>query len=226
MSGVTLASLVRSLHEVFPNAQVFLAGRDLLFVATQDGRPLDLRAVAARLAIGTGRGGPRPRRRAGAGRPRGAAPGGAVRPRQPTARGAAQRRRPAVRRVPGARSISTRCCRRSSPSPSSWSATSTRSRRSAGWTTGAPPIDLAIEVTHSLMAKGDLAGGNRWLAALIARDSIRSAAAHGRPAEATRRRDQENRLMLARRALEASDLDGARRVLADLLARIPAGRRP
>src|SRR5205085_10722177 len=49
MSGTTLASLMRSLHEVFPDAQVFLSMRDILIVATEDNRPLDLAVVAARM---------------------------------------------------------------------------------------------------------------------------------------------------------------------------------
>jgi spermidine synthase/thioredoxin-like negative regulator of GroEL len=49
MSSATLASILRTLHSVFPKAEVFLVQRDVLVVATRDGRPLDLDRAALRM---------------------------------------------------------------------------------------------------------------------------------------------------------------------------------
>jgi Tfp pilus assembly protein PilF len=220
MSDVTLASLVRSLNEVFPNAQVFLAGRDLLFVATQDGKPLDIRTVAARLAID--------RVAADLGRADVRVPADLVALHQGPLSVLVSRLPAAPLNVDDRPFVEYRApidFYAVLPSQMPFNEQSFRDvdpvDALARWTTGAAPIDLAIEVTHSLMAKGDLAGGNRWLMALIARDSTRSAPLLAALQETTRRRDQENRLMLARRALEGNDLDGARRLLAGLLAEDP-----
>jgi Tfp pilus assembly protein PilF len=50
LSEETLASLLRTLAAVFPEAEVFVVNRDLLLVAPAGGRPLDLERVARRLA--------------------------------------------------------------------------------------------------------------------------------------------------------------------------------
>ncbi len=220
MSGVTLSSLVRSLNEVFPAAQVFLSGRDLLFVATRDGRPLDISVVTARLARGTVA--------ADLGRANVHTAADLVAFHQGSLSALVSRLPPAPLNVDDQPFVEYRApIDFYSVLPSQLPFTEQLVRdidpvEALGrWTTGAPTIDLALEVTHGLLAKGDMVGGNRWLGALIARDSTRSAPLLAVLREMTRQRDRDNRLLLARRALESSDLDGARRLLTGLLAEDP-----
>lgn len=220
MSGVTLASLVRSLNEVFPNAQVFLAGRDLLFVATQDGRPLDVRTVATRLR--------RPKLATDIARADVRVPADLVAMHQGALSVLVSRLPEAPFNVDDRPFVEYRApidFYSVLPSELPFTEQSVRDVDPVDalslWTTGAPPIELAMEVTNSLMAKGDLAGANRWLAALMARDPARGGPLMTALQASARKRDLDSRLMQARQALEGNDVDGARRILDAILAEQP-----
>jgi spermidine synthase len=220
MSGTTLASLMRSLNEVFPHAQVFLVGRDILFVANQDERPLDLARVAERLK--------RPQVAKDLARANIAVPADLVALRQATLSEIVARLpqaplnrddRPYVEyRAP----MDLYAMR---PSDQPFSEQYVRDTDPlvdlASWTTGRPPADLAIDVTNSLMMGGNFPGASRWLRGLMARDSTRAGPLLTSLQDAVRRRDFQNRLGQGRQAFEAGDVDGARRVFDQLLKESP-----
>jgi Tfp pilus assembly protein PilF len=216
MSGVTLASLVGSLHEVFPDAQVFLSNRDMLFVATQDGRPLDTRMVAERLALG-----PISRDLA---RANVNTVADLVALRQSTISGTLARLPKAPLNLDDRPFVEYRApidFYSILPSELPFS------EHSAGagdpvagletWTTGTPSFDLALDVTSALMERGSLAGANTWLQGLIARDPSRAEPLLAELRAAARRRDRDAQLVQARQALAADDRLATRRLLAALL---------
>ncbi len=220
MSGVTLASLVRSLNEVFPNAQVFLAGRDLLFVATRDGRPLDVQAVAGRLRL--------PKLATDIARADVRVPADLVAMHQGALSVLVSRLPAAPLNVDDRPFVEYRApidFYSVLPSQLPFTEQSVRDVDPVDalgrWTTGAPPVELAMEVTNSLMAKGDLAGANRWLEALMSRDPARGGPLMTSLQASARQRDLDNRLMQARQALAGNDVDGARRMLDTILAEQP-----
>lgn len=216
MSSVTLASLVRSLNEVFPRAQVFLSNRDLLLVATRDGRRLDVAHVAERLAR------PNVARDLARADVRTVADLVALRlsdlpgliPVLPAAplnlddRPFVEYRAPidfyAV--LPSELPFSEQAVRAADPVT-----------ELARWTQGSPAVDLAVEVTHTLMSGGNLARANVWLNALLARDPSRAGPLTVALADAARRRDRELQITQARQALEADDRITARRLLDSIL---------
>jgi spermidine synthase len=220
MSSETLASLMRSVQLVFPRAQTFLSTRDLLIIATKDGRPLDIPHVARRLA-----------------RPEVAADLARIEVRTPADLVALHLGdlsamvstlpetplnlddRPYVEyRAP----IDFYAVR---PSQLPFTEQRVRDRDPLGdlarWTTGAPVIELASEVTHALMTRGDLARANLWLQAVLASDPGRAAGLEQAVRDAARRRDRELQLRQARQALEADDRVTARRLLDSLLRNDP-----
>jgi spermidine synthase len=216
MSGETFASLMRSLSEVFPTAQVFLSNRDLLMVATRDGRRLDLSHVAARLQ--------RPAVERDLARAEVTSPADLV-----------------ALRMSGLQSLITRLPVaplnrddrpfveyrapidfyevRPSEMPFSEDAAQSQDPVAdlATWTEGADPVEVAMNVTHSLLSRSNLSRANFWLGALLARDPSRAGPLSVALAEVARRRDHEMQLANARRALEADDRATARRVLDVLL---------
>ena len=220
MSGVTLSSLMRSLHEVFPDAQVFLSGRDILFVAVEDGRPLDLAQVTRRLA--------RPQVAKDLARANVRVPADLVALRQaalpaviPNLPAAPLNRddRPFVEYrapvdlysvLPSQLPFSEQSVRQTDPLADL-----------ATWTTGAPPFELAIAVTNSLMARGNLAGANRWLRGLVARNPSRAEPLFEALRAAARETDFKDRLVQARRAFEEGNLDASRRMVDELLRQDP-----
>lgn len=221
MSSETLASLMRSLHQVFPRAQIFLSNRDLLIVATRDARPLDIPHVAKRLA--------RPEVAADLARAQVRTPAdlvtlrlgdlSAIVPTLPPAPLNLDDRPFVEYRAP----IDFYAVR---PSQLPFAEQSVRDRDPLGdlgqWTTGASVIELASEVTHSLMTRGDLARANVWLQAILATDPARAAGLGEAVRDAARRRDRELQLSQARQALEADDRVAARRLLDALLRADPA----
>jgi spermidine synthase len=220
MSGQTMASLMRSLNEVFPEAQVFLSNRDLLIVATRDGRPLDLARVNARLARSNVA---RDLARADVVN---AADLVALRlsglsgliPRLPAAPLNLDDRPFVEYRAP----IDFYSVR---PSEMPFSEDMVRGADPladlATWTAGTEPIDLAMEVTHALMRRGNLGGANVWLRALLARDPDRAGPLTAALAEVARNRDRELQITQARQALEADDRMTARRLLDAILREQP-----
>jgi spermidine synthase len=220
MSSETLASLLKSLHEVFPEAQVFLSNRDLLLVATRDGRTLDVAHVAERLA------------RPGVARDLTRAevttvadlvalrlsdlPG--LLPRLPAAPLNLDDRPFVEYRAP----VDFYTVR---PSEMPFSEQAVRSTdpvaELARWTSGGGQVDLAVEVTHALMSSGNLARANVWLAALLAKDPNRAGPLTVALAEAARRRDRDLQVTQARQAIEADDRITARRLLDAILREHP-----
>ena len=216
MSGVTVASLMRSLGQVFPRAQVFLSNRDLLIVATREGRPLDLAQVSARLAR------PQVARDLARAEVNTAADLLALRlsglsgliARLPAAplneddRPFVEYRAPVdfyeVR--PSDLPFSQQLVQGDDPVADL-----------ATWTVGPSPVDLAADVTHALMARGDLARANVWLRALMAKDPSRAEPLIASLEQAARRRDRELQITQARQALEVDDRLTARRLLDALL---------
>ena len=220
MSGVTLSSLVRSLHEVFPDAQVFLSNRDVLFVAAKDGRPLDLARVAERLA--------RPAVAADLARANVRTPAdlvalrqgplGALVPKLPPAplnrddRPFVEYRAPVDLYTvkPADLPFSEQFMRETDPVADL-----------SNWTRGMPPKELAMAVAASLMEHQSLAGANRWLEALVAIDPATAEPLFERLRETVKQSDREARINTARQALLVNDVDGARRVLDQLLVESP-----
>lgn len=216
MSSVTLASLIRSLHEVFPEAHVFIAGQDFLFVAVKDGRPLDTAQVARRLARGRVA---EDIARAGI-----TTTADLVALRQSTL----ARTLPRLPEAPLNRDDRPFVEYRApidfysvlpSERPLSELSVSVQDpvAELASWTTGTPPLDLAIEVTTVLMERGNLAGANSWLQGLIARNPARGEPLLADLRAAARRRDRDAQLVQARQALAADDRVATRRLLAALL---------
>ena len=220
MSGITLGLLMRSLHEVFPQAQIFLSNRDILFVATEDNRPLDLRQVARQLA--------RPQVAKDLARANVKVPADLVALRQaslpavlPNLPAAPLNRddRPFVEYRAPVDLYSVL------PSESPFSEQSVRDNDPLAdlpaWTTGQPPFDVAIAVTNSLMSRGNLAGANRWLRGLMARDPSRAEPLFESLRTAARETDFRERLEQARRSFESGDMESARRLADGLLKQDP-----
>ncbi len=221
MSGVTLSSLMRSLHEVFPNAQVFLSGRDILFVAVEDGRPLDIARVAHIMA--------RPQVAKDLARAEVKAPADLVALRQAALPEVVPRLPAAPLNLDDRPFVEYRApidLYSVLPSELPFSEQSVRDTDPVAdlghWTTGESPFDLAIAVTNSLMAGGNLAGANRWLRGLMAQNPTRAEPLFEALRASARESDFKNRLDHARQAYEAGDLDPARRQLDGLLKERPA----
>jgi spermidine synthase len=212
MSGVTLASLVRSLHQVFPDAQVFLAGRDILFVATLDGRPLDLARVAERLQ--------RPAVEADLERARVRGVADLVALHQGPLSGFVSRLPEAPLNLDDRPFVEYRApidFYTVSPMTLPFSEQAIRAVDPVAdlshWTTTDDPVGLAIEVARGLMGRADLVGASRWLDALVARDPSRAQELADALRESARRHDFDLRVEEARRALTANDVATARRLL-------------
>ncbi len=216
LSGPTLSSILRSIDSVFPHAHVFLVGRDLLVVATASGQPLDLARVAQRLA--------RPAVAQDLARAGVRTPADLVALRQcaladlvatlPAAPLNLDDRPYVEYRAP--RDLYTVL-----PSESPLAETALHGadpvKDLAAWTTGQPPLDLAIAVTSSLMAAGRLSQATRWLGALTSRDSLRAGPLFAALQQATEDYNRRAVLQQARQALAQNQDADARRVLDNLL---------
>jgi spermidine synthase len=219
MSGVTMGSLLRSVHAVFPNTQVFLSNRDLLLVAVADGRPLDLNVVASRLK--------RPQVAADLARAAIRTPADLVALRQTSLSALVDRLPPSPLNLDDRPFVEYRApidlyAVRPSEAPFA-----DRTMHSAdlqdleSWTTGMSPIELAIAVANALMVRGDLAGANRWLDQLGARDPARAEPLYAALRAAAHERDVQTRLANVHQLFDAGDTDGARRVLEPMLRSDP-----
>ncbi|MEO6462386.1 MAG: fused MFS/spermidine synthase, partial [Candidatus Eisenbacteria bacterium] len=173
MSSVTVSSLARSLNEVFPEAQVFLSNRDLLLVATRDGRPLDVAHVAERLV--------RPNVARDLARADVKTVGDLVALRLTDLPGLIPVLPPAPLNLDDRPFVEYRApidFYAVLPSELPFAEQAVRSAdpvsELAEWTRGSPNVDLAVEVTHTLMSGGNLARANVWLNALLARDPNRA----------------------------------------------------
>ncbi len=220
MSGVTLASLVRSLNEVFPESQVFLVNRDILFVAVPDGRPLDLAQVAQRLG--------RPDLARDIARADVRMPADVVALRRGTLKNLVASLPEAPLNLDDRPFVEYRApidFYSVLPSQMPFSDQSLQGRDPVGdlstWTTGTPPVELASDVTHALMAQGDLARASLWLDALLAHDPARASELAGALEESARRRDREIQIGQARQALQVDDRLTAQRLLDGLLRQRP-----
>jgi len=215
MSGVTLSSLLRSVHEVFPNAQVFLSNRDLLLVAAADGRPLDLNVVARRLE--------RPEVAADLARAAIRTPADLVALRQTSLSSLVDRLPPSPLNLDDRPFVEYRApidlyAVRPSDAPFADRALHSADLQDLeSWTTGMPPIELAIAVANALMVRGDLAGANRWLDQLGVRDPARAEPLYAALRAAAHERDVQTRLASVQQLFDAGDTDGARRVLEPML---------
>jgi spermidine synthase len=220
MSGVTMSSLLKSLDQVFPHAQVFLSGRDLLLIATRDGRPLDVARMAERLG--------RPKIAADLARANLRTPADLVALRQGSLSSIVARLpaaplnlddRPFVEyRAP----IDLYAVR---PADNPFADPLMRDTNPLAdlstWTTGATPRELGIAVTLSLMEHQSIASANRWLEALAALDSAGVAPVYAQMRALARRSDIKTKVDAARTALASGDLLTARHVLDQVLAESP-----
>jgi spermidine synthase len=220
MSGVTLGSLMRSLHEVFPKAQIFLSNRDILFVATEDDRPLDLRQVARRLE--------RPQVAKDLARANIRTPADLVGLRQASLPAVLPNLPAAPLNLDDRPFVEYRAPVDLYSVPPSELPFSEQSVRDSDpladlgqWTTGESPFDLAIAVTNSLMARGNLSGANRWLKGLMAHNPSRAEPLLEALRTAARESDFTARLVQARQAFEAGNIEASRRLAEGLLRENP-----
>jgi len=220
MSGVTLSSLLRSLHEVFPNSQVFLSGRDILLVAVENGRPLDMANVARRLA--------RPEVASDLARAGIRTPADLVALRQTALPALVAQLPPAPLNRDDQPFVEYRApVDLYSVRPSEQPFTDQAMRTTdlvddlGRWTTGTPPVELAITVTNSLMGRGNLAGANRWLEQLGARDPARAEPLYAALRASAHERDVQSQIASANQMFEAGDTDAARRTLDQMLRAEP-----
>ncbi len=224
MSKSTLASILRSLHSVFPNAEVFIVQRDVLVVATANGRPLDLARVEEKL-----------------GRP--LVQQSFARTQMRTVADLVALHRNSlsevVARLPEAPfntddrpfveyrapidlyQVSPNQLPIDEGSLLPADVVEDLSR----WTTGADPVELASQVASGLMMQGQLAKGSVWIAALSKASPERGKELEASAQTVIRARDQQARLLQARQMLDANDLNGARQMLDGMLAELP-GLRP
>ena len=220
MSGVTLSSLLRSLHEVFPNSHVFLSNRDILLVAVEDGRPLDLAQVARRLL--------RPEVASDLARAGIRTPADLVALRQTSLPAlVAQLPKAPLNRddhpfVEYRAPIDLYSVRPSEQPFTEQAMRGTDLVDDLGrWTTGTPPVDLAIGVTNALMARGNLAGANRWLEQLGARDPARAEPLYAALRASAHERDVATQISQVRQMFDTGDIDNARRVVDQMLRNEP-----
>ncbi|MEP7027710.1 MAG: fused MFS/spermidine synthase [Candidatus Eisenbacteria bacterium] len=220
MSDVMFASLARSLHEVFPSAQVFQTGRDLLFVATRDGRPLDLDRVATRLA--------RPAVAKDLARANVHNPADLVALHQVSLAALVARLPEAPLNLDDRPFVEYRApidLYRVRPSESPFPEQAMRDSNPVAelgqWTVGVPPLDLAMGVAHSWLEHRNLAAASRWIDALIALDPSRAGPLFESLRAIGRQTELESRIVLARQALQVNDVDRARRILDQLLKQEP-----
>jgi spermidine synthase len=220
MSGVTLGSLTRSLHQVFPKAQMFLSMRDLLFVATEDGRPLDLALVNQRFL--------RPQVAKDLARANVTAASDLVALRQADLSTVIKLLPDAPLNRDDRPFVEYRApidLYSVSPSELPFSEQSVRDTDPLAdlgtWTTGQDPYELAIGATNSLMRSGNLPGANRWLKGLMARDPSRAEPLFAALQATAKQRDFDSRIVEGRRAFEAGDFEGSRRVFEQLLKENP-----
>jgi spermidine synthase len=220
MSGVTLASLVRSLHEVFPEAQVFLSNRDILFVAVPDGRPLDLEQVAHRLG--------RPGLARDILRADVSVPADIVSLRRGALSNMVATLPAAPLNLDDRPFVEYRApidFYSVLPSQAPFSDQALQGSDPVGdlslWTKGVPPVELAGDVTHALVAQGDLSRASLWLDALLTRDPTRAGELVRMLEESARRRDREMQLAQIRQAIEVDNRQAARQMLDAMLRANP-----
>ena len=220
MSDVTVSSLLRSLHEVFPEAQVFLCGRDLLFVATKDGRPLDMARVAERMA--------RPQVAADLARADIKTPADLVAYHQGALADIVKRLPPAPLNRDDRPFVEYRApidLYVVEPALSPFSEQLLRDDDPitdlARWTTGMPPRDLAVGVASSLLQSQNLVRANRWIEALRAQDSTGTRELDAQLRASIEKADRDEQIASARQALSTNDLVQSRRILEQVLARDP-----
>jgi len=220
LSGVTLSSLVRSLNEVFPGAQVFLSGRDILFIATRDGRPLDLIHVAARLA--------RPAIAKDLARANIHTPADLVALHQGSLFDLVPKLPPAPLNLDDRPFVEYRApvdlySVQASDLPFSEQTMSDTNPIAdlESWTVGVPSLDLAIAVAHSLLEHRNLDVASRWISKLIALDPSRAGPLFDMLRASGRQIELESRISLARQALLANDSAKARRILDQVLQQNP-----
>jgi tetratricopeptide (TPR) repeat protein len=220
LSGPTLASILRSFDSVFPHAQVFLVGRDLIVVATVDGAPLDLANVERRLtraavAKDIARAGVR-------------TPADLVALRQCALSDLVAALPPAPLNRDDRPYVEYRApidLYTVSPAELPVPETALRSadpvKDLAQWTRGTPPTDLAITVAASLMASGNLVPATYWISSLMSSDRARAVPLFAQLTQATADYNRRLELSQARDAFAAGRVDEARRRLEGVLRENP-----
>lgn len=220
LSTNTLSSLVRSVAEVFPHAQVFLVGRDLVMVATADGVPLDLANVAKNLT--------RPRVAADLARAHVRTPADLVALRQCSLSDLVAVLPPAPLNRDDRPYVEYRApidlytvSPAELPVPENALRSADPVKDLAAWTRGTPPTDLAIDVAASLMASGKLVPATYWISSLTAHDPARAVPLFAQLKQATLDYNRNLQLTQAHEAIAAGRIDDARGALDGLLRENP-----
>jgi spermidine synthase len=220
MSTTTLASILRTLHSVFPKAELFLVQRDVLVVATRDGRPLDLARAARKLQ--------EPTVRASFART-------SIRSIADLVALHVNSLDAVIAKLPAAPFntddrpvVEYRAAidlYRTRPTELPIDGTSILAMDPVAdlsrWTTGANPAEIPAQVAQTLIGRGELAQAQIWVSALARRSPQNGPELANRFQRVVRERALAERLAEGRQALLANDLQGARAVFDQLVAEAP-----
>ncbi len=220
MSGVTLASLMRSLHSVFPDGQVFLSNRDLLLVLPAANAPVDYGRIRERMR--------RPDVAADLARAGVRTPADMLSYHQGSLADLIERLPVAPLNTDDRPFVEYRAPRdfytvMPSELPFSERTMWDRDplRELARWVTGIPADELGLEIGRSHLGRGNLAAANRWIGALVAKDPEGTRALLQEIESTAKERDLGLRIAQAREMLNQNDVVGAQGLLDALLAERP-----
>lgn len=222
MSGTTLASLMRSIHSVFPQGHVFLSNRDILLVLPADGAPVDYRRIQVRMQ--------RPEVAKDLARLGAKTPADVLAYHQGSLAQVVARLPEAPLNTDDRPIVEYRAPKdfyTVLPSVLPFSEQTMWDqdplRDVSTWVTGIPTDEVALEIGRSLLARGNLSAASRWFDGLVARDPNQGGKLLAEVEEAAKKRDIDQKLAQVGRILEQNgDLTVAQGLVQQVLSSRPA----